>query len=120
MIKLILFYLLCLIHCLIWMFVLFAFLNKSTAYINLYYLVPFVYIIHIFPFHFLEYTKELMYATSYKERVNEFLIASPFGILKTYTDIQDSLDKYCFANPIGAQGMLIFGAITSAYSLKKR
>lgn len=102
------------------MFILFAFLNKSAAYINLYYLVPFIYIIHIFPFHFLEYTKEQMYATSYKEKINDFNKASPFGILKVYKDIQDNLDNYCFANPIGAQGMLIFGAITSAYSLKKR
>ena len=28
------------------------------------------------------------------------------------------LDKKCFGNPIGPQGMLILGAITSAWALK--
>jgi hypothetical protein len=34
-------------HILIWAFVLLAFLNEKTAYYNLYFVVPFIYIIHI-------------------------------------------------------------------------
>ena len=115
----ILFYSLCIIHCLIWIFVLFAFFNRQTAYINLFYIIPIMYIIHIFPIHFLEHTKEQLYPDSFKEKMDGFLAASPFGILKNYVDTQHKLDDYCFGNPIGPQGMLIFGAISSAYSLKK-
>ena len=119
MFRTVIFYSVCTIHCLIWMFVLFAFFNRRMAYINLFYIIPIIYILHIFPIHFLEYTKEHLYPDSFKEKMYEFLEASPFGILKIYADTQDKLDNYCFANPIGPQGMLIFGAISSAYSLRR-
>jgi hypothetical protein len=43
----------CLIHILIWIFVLLAFLNKKLAYINIIYIIPIIYILHILPFHIL-------------------------------------------------------------------
>ena len=46
------------VHILIWMFVLLAFINKTTAYYNIYYVIPIIYIIHIFPFHILENLKK--------------------------------------------------------------
>lgn len=113
------FYTLCIIHVLIWLFILFAFMNKKTAYINLFYIIPFVYIIHIFPIHFIEEMKKKLYPNDYKEKMDDFLVASSFGIFKIYTSMQKVLDGFCFCNPFGPQGMLIFGAITSAYSLKK-
>ena len=107
----------CIFHCLFWIFVLFAFTNKRAAYINLFFIIPIVYIIHIFPFHFLESAKESIYPDDYKVRANKFMENTPFGILKLYIDTQHRLDDYCIGNPIGPQGMLIFGAITSAYAL---
>jgi hypothetical protein len=60
-----------------------------------------------------------VYPDDYKVRVDKFLESSPFGIFKLYVDTQNRLEDYCFGNPIGAQGMLIFGAVTSAYALKR-
>jgi len=95
----------------------FAFLNKKYASFNLYYLIPFIYVIHIFPFHLLNSIKESMYKDEWKEKVESFL--NSIIIISQYTGLQKILDDTCFANPLGAQGMLIFGAITSAYALKK-
>ena len=36
-----------------------------------------------------------------------------------FVNLQKELDKICFCSPITPQGMLIFGAITSAYAIKK-
>ena len=113
-----LFNLICVIHCLVWIFVLFAFLNRKLAYINIFYIIPLIYIIHIFPFHIITKSKENLYPDSWEEKYNNFLESSPLGILKVYVDTQEKLDNYCFGNPIGPQGMLILGLITSAYSLK--
>jgi hypothetical protein len=113
------FYAICIFHCLIWAFIIFAFLNKKTAYINLFYAIPFIYILHILPFHILETVKEQMYPDDYKDRMDSFFASTPFGLLKTYVDTQHKLDDYCFGNPIGPQGMLIFGAISSAYALRR-
>ena len=113
------FYALCIFHCLIWVFILFAFFNKKSAYINLFYVIPFVYIMHILPLHILETAKEKMYPDDHKERMDAFLESTPFGILKVYVDTQHRLDDYCFGNPIGPQGMLIFGALSSAYALRR-
>ena len=52
-----LFIILVLVHVLIWVFILFAFLKKETAKINIKYVIPFIYIIHIFPFHFINKAK---------------------------------------------------------------
>ena len=115
--KILLFNILCGIHILIWAFILLAFLNKKFASFNLYYLIPFVYVIHIFPFHFINSIKEKMYENEWKEKVDSF--TNSILVISQYTDLQKKLDENCFANPLGTQGMLILGAITSAYTLKK-
>ena len=67
----------------------------------------------------METAKESIYPEDYKVRVDKFFESTPFGIVKIFVDTQHRLDDYCFGNPIGPQGMLIFGAITSAYALKR-
>jgi len=112
----ILFNFICLIHVLIWVFVLLAFLNKNFAAINLYYFIPFIYILHILPFHIIELTKKKMDPETWEEKVSGFnnmlFIPSKFVSLNQY------LEKHCYCSPISPQGMLIFGAISSAWSLK--
>lgn len=110
------FILLALVHTFIWVFVLLAFINSSTAKINLYYLIPLIYILHIFPLHFINEAKQAMYPYDWKERADE--INNSMGIPGKFVKLQKSLDKECFANPISPQGMLLFGAITSAWVLK--
>ena len=55
-----------LIHILIWTFVLFAFLNKTLAKINIYFVIPSIYIIHLLPFHILESLKSKIYNKNQK------------------------------------------------------
>ena len=61
MIQEICFFLLVIFHIFIWVFILLAFLNKKTAKINLYFIIPLVYILHILPIHILLYCKKTMY-----------------------------------------------------------
>lgn len=110
------FVVICIVHVVFWLFVLFAFYTKQTARINLYYIIPAVYILHILPFHLLNNLKASIYPNNWKDKTDEVLNSIP--IVRQFTNLQKTLDKYCFANPVGAQGMLLFGAITSAYALR--
>jgi hypothetical protein len=115
--KEVFFTVLCVFHILLWCFILLAFLNKKLASFNLYYLVPFVYIIQLLPFHVLTRIKESMYKDNWEEK-NDTISSSMYPV-KVFLDMRKSLTKVCFENPISNQGMLIFGAITSAYAIKK-
>jgi hypothetical protein len=119
MIKETLFYLICLVHVIIWIFIMLAFFNKKTAYINLFYIIPAIYILHILPFHILVSLKKIMYPETYENMNDTFLENSSFGLLNKYTELQKVLDKHCTFSPISPQGMIIFGAITSAYALRR-
>jgi hypothetical protein len=109
------FEILCIAHVLIWTFVILAFLNKNLAYYNIYYVVPLIYLIHILPFHIIKKLKEKCDPVNFKiheESFYEILI-----IPKLFKDSAKKLEDYCFASPISPQGILIFGLITSLFSL---
>jgi len=112
----ILFIVLCIVHLLIWAFILFAFLNKRYAYINLFYVIPIIYIIHILPFHSLVEIKKLMYPSDYKEKVEE--VEGCIPPLKLWKTLHNTLEKFSFQNPMSVQGMMIFGILSSGYALK--
>ena len=105
----------CLIHILIWIFVLLAFLNKKLAYINIIYIIPIIYILHILPFHILISIKKKIYENNYVKNNN--IIRKNLIIPYYFEIIQKKLSKYCTFSPLSPQGMLIFGAITSSYRL---
>ena len=105
-----------LLHIFVWIFVLFAFFNKRTAAINLYYIIPIIYILHIFPFHFINEMKKQQYPNDWEERAD--IVCDSLYIPGKFVKLQKKLDDTCFGNPIGHQGMLIFGALTSAWALK--
>ena len=131
------------IHNLFWLFVILAFYNKKLAYFNLYIVIPVTYVTHILPFHILERLKEIVKDKDMKEMSNnkppddnkpsdnkppddnkpaEKSLDDKYKsniIVRTYIDVKTNVDSYCFANPFSPQGMLIFGAISSAYALKK-
>jgi len=107
---------LCIIHILLWAFVMLAFLNPVTAKINLYYFIPFIYILHILPFHILNKSKESLYGYDWEKKAND--LSNNLIIPGQFVKLQDKLDSFSFCSPISPQGMLIFGAITSAWSLK--
>jgi len=98
------------------------------AYYNLYYIIPGTYIVHILPFHILEWMKDAIKRNEPKAEepavVSEGAVpsekpATVASSLPSYSDIKSAVDKYSFANPLSPQGMLIFGAVSSAYALKK-
>ena len=105
-----------LLHISIWLYVLLSFLNKKLAYYNLYYIIPFVYIVHMLPFHILCELEKSLEPETHQEKFDEIKKISIIG--KLYDDLEKKLSKICFFNPLSPQGMLIFGAITSAYTLK--
>ena len=119
MIKETLFYLICLVHVIVWVFIMLAFFNKKTAYINLFYVIPAIYILHILPFHILVSLKKIMYPETHQNMYDTFLESSSFGLLNKYVELQKVFDKQCTFSPISPQGMMIFGAVTSAYALRR-
>ena len=114
-----LFVILCIIHILIGMFVLFAFLNSKTAYYNVYYLIPFIYFIHILPFHIIVTLKSNIYRDEKDMHDKENQVSRFLILPDLFNKLSKFFDSFSFFNPISPQGMLIFGLITSIYKLKK-
>lgn len=108
------FLLISLIHITIWIIIVFSFLNTKMAHINLFYIIPIIYICHILPFHVLTECEKGIYPNDYKQK---------FDYIKKNTIIGDLYDKlldmfkFSTFNPLSPQGMMIFGCITSAYRL---
>lgn len=111
-----LFIFVCVLHIVVWMIVLLSFLNKTLAYLNLYYFIPFIYLMHMLPFHILSTMEKNIHPNSYEEKFNKIKKYSIVGEL--YEKLNKKLN-FCFFNPLSPQGMLILGCITSAYKLKK-
>lgn len=109
------FEILCIIHILIWLFVLTAFLDKNLAYYNIYYVIPAIYIVHILPVHIINTLKEKCYPYNYKKYEEEFY--ETLIIPKIFRSITKELEEFCFASPLSTQGMLIFGLLTSIFVL---
>jgi len=115
--KKILFFLVSLLHVLIWCFVLGAFINPNFARINVLYVVPLIFILHsILPFHMLESLKTKMYPTTHTQKFDEF--KKQTHIPHWFDIIKESCEKWCTFNPLSPQGMLVFGLVTSIYSMK--
>lgn len=110
-----LFLLICLFHIFIWVFVLLGFIWKSTATINVFFVIPLIYIVHILPFHLLIESKKRLQGEDWEvdaQRIDEYLyIPYYFG------KFQKGLEQYCFQSPLSPQGMLILGLLLSSYRL---
>lgn len=114
-----LFIILCIIHILIWAFVLLAFINPTTAYYNVYYVIPFIYIIQILPFHIIVSLKKKIYNDNTTRINNENEVGGFLILPYLFMKARDFFEQFSFFNPLSPQGMLIFGLITSIYRLKK-
>jgi hypothetical protein len=115
MLKYLIFLFLCLLHIFVWAFVLLAFMKKDWAKFNLFILIPFLYILHILPFHILVKSKSILYPEDSQTRCD--IIESFLIIPKLFLSLQKYLEESCFMSPISPQGMLIFGALSSSYRL---
>jgi len=80
-------------------------------------IIPLIFMLHTFlPFHIIDASKHLIYPEDTKQKVNcveEYLIIPSF-----FYWIKDDVFGKSYCNPLSSQGMLIFGAITSAYGIK--
>ena len=106
------------IHVIVWVFVLLAFLNPKTAYINLFILIPLIYICHsLFPKCVLSSVENKIEDDS-EDKINTI---KKFNILlKHGSELQKKLAKTYSHSPLSHQAFLILGAVTSAYALKRR
>tara|TARA_S200000501_G_C20241940_1_gene490447 strand:- start:15 stop:476 length:462 start_codon:yes stop_codon:yes gene_type:complete len=100
-------------HILFWVFVMFSFLNKRASMINMYYVIPFTYLIHILPFHTLETAKTyLMENNMDAKQYMEDKISDLFIIPTLFINLKNQLEKFCFFSPLSPQGMMLFGMIS--------
>jgi hypothetical protein len=112
----IIFIILWVLHILIWMFVLLAFINKKMALINIYIIIPIIYLIHILPIHLLEESKKKIYLDDNVRNNNQDKVSQVLIVPYIFNKIRN-LFKNSFENPFSSQGMLIFGLLTSIYSV---
>lgn len=117
--------LLIIIHILIWIFiVLGGIVSSEYTKLIIYKLIPFVYILHIFPFHLIVKTKlyiidnnknnnekEKSSSNILEEEEDKYVIPLYFGKFK-------NIFSSSFGNPVSPQGLLILGYIINVYLLK--
>ena len=115
--KEITFYLLCVIHAFVWLFVVFAFLNKKTAKINLYLIIPIIYLLHILPFHILTSSKEIIIKDKNKREKKISKIEHSLIFPKIYYYFHSFCEKNSTFSPLTPQGMMVFGLISCVYRL---
>ena len=102
-------------HIMFWIFVLFSFVNKRASMINMTYVIPFTYLLHILPFHTLETAKTyLMENNMDAKQYMEDKISDLFIIPTIFIKLKQELEKYCFFSPLSPQGMMLFGMISGA------
>ena len=114
------FQLLAVVHILIWVFVMFAFLSEKTARINLTLVIPAIYLVHLLPFHAIEEAKKSMCGGEEESTEAVDRVSSTLIMPKLFTDLQKQSKEHCTASPISPQGMLVFGCLSSAHRLLRK
>lgn len=102
-------------HVLAWTFVVFAWMTRETAFWNLYYAVPMIYVLHMLPVHLLTEAKKRMRPHSWQR--DDKAVQGYMFLPRLYERLATTFDR-CTFNPLSPQGMLVFGAITSAWALR--
>lgn len=106
-----------LVHILIWAFVLLAFLHPRAAAINLLVVIPGIYVLHMLPFHVLNSLKQRMHPGTWKKDARA--VSKSLVVPHLFEEVRDAM-RPSFANPLSPQGMLLFGAISSGWTLLLR
>ena len=78
------------------------------------YVIPFIYLMHILPFHLLTESKKMLH-DDHERRTNRAQDSIP--IVAQFSKLSNMLNKFTTYNPISPQGMMIFGALTSGRRL---
>ena len=117
MIKNLIFTIIYLFHVLIWSFVLVSSFFKSTVKVNIYLIIPFIYLVQILPFHILEKIKlNLMDNNEINKKIKQDNIDYVLIFPHFFSKLGKYLEKTCTFNPFSPQGMLIFGLIVGLYN----
>lgn len=99
-------------HILIWGFVMLAWLHPRAAAINLTVVIPLIYAVHMLPFHILTSAKQRMRPETWGQDSKAIERAL---IVPVVFDHIRGFFEHSYANPLSSQGMLLLGAITSAW-----
>jgi hypothetical protein len=105
-----------LFHILVWLVVLCGFMNRNLAFFNIKYLIPTIYLLHILPIHFLENIKTVLAKNKEAKEKYQSIINKRYIFPDLFTKLQQFF-SFSFINPLSVQGMMLFGMITSSYSL---
>jgi hypothetical protein len=109
------------LHIFIWLvIVLGGFVSKRIATLNIYILIPLVFILHMLPFHVLNGGKYNIIKDEYKGTdPPEVLkgIEDQIFIKKMFNGLYNIFGN-SFQNPLSPQGMLILGFIISLYAIR--
>ena len=100
------------VHIAVWTFVLFAFVYQRAARFNVTVIIPLVYLAHTLPFHVLTASKQ--WACTDWTRVDDGVVDALVRP-RVFKRAQEYATARCFQSPISPQGMLIFGALSSAW-----
>lgn len=102
------------LHVAVWVFVLFAWTHPRAAMLNLTVVIPLIYALHMLPFHLLTTAKQRMHPGTWQgdnDAVERALL------IPGLHDRAYEAFEHSFANPLSPQGMLVLGALTSAWRL---
>jgi hypothetical protein len=122
------------LHILIWLFVIFGgFISVNYLYINIFIIIPAIYVLHMLNFHILNKVK--LNLLHIEEEDNNKL--SEINHCSKQCEPNEELDKYLnkyilpkilnnikyyyrhsFGNPVSPQGLLILGYIVNVYAMK--
>jgi len=100
------------VHIGIWAFVLLAFVDERTARFNVMVLIPLIFIAHMLPFHVL--TEAKRHACKGWKAIDD-LVINTMVLPRLVKDAASYTEAHCFQSPLSTQGMMIFGALSSAW-----
>ena len=107
---------------LIYVFICFAFLNRRLAHINLYYVLPIMFLLYLVPVCPIDFIEEQLVGGETLEdaRTKKMEAREKNIAYKWWMSLSDMVGNKGFATPLSATGLLIFGGVTSAYALKRK
>jgi hypothetical protein len=112
--------LVCIIHILFWVYLIFgSFISKGHARFILLWLIPGLYILHMYRIHVLmTIEKSLIGPDTTPDDITR-VMCDDFPIMCPFFELQRFLETNCFQSPLTGQGMMILGAIISSRILLK-
>lgn len=119
--------LLIVLHAIIWLYVIFgSFIDNNHAKFIVYMIIPFIYLLHMLPVHFLNKLKKdelkIESTIDLNKKLNEMYKTLNIPIIREimilFVYLKDEVFKNSVFNPLSGQGMLLLGMFMGIYNLK--